>query len=74
MTRGECEKAIRVLCHKWREDCGLSNVPVEELHFSQFISWVRENYSSYLSFRSRMSPEYDAELWFDQEFNQLSRR
>jgi hypothetical protein len=74
MKKDDCERAIRSFCHKWREECGLSRTPPDQLSFSDFISWVRQNYSSYLKFRTSLSVDYDAEMWFDQEFNQTWRR
>ncbi|MGF1608858.1 MAG: hypothetical protein ACFCUQ_05650 [Kiloniellales bacterium] len=74
MKKAECEKAIRHLCHQWRRDCGLSNIPAEDLSFSSFLSWVQQNYSSYLDFRTTASASYDVEMWFDDEFKQNRRR
>ena len=74
MKKDECEQAIRSLCHNWREARGLSGAPPSELSFSDFISWLRQNYSQYLKFRTSTSVDYDAEMWFDQEFEQTWRR
>jgi hypothetical protein len=74
VKKEECEQAIRSLCHKWREASGLSATPPGELSFADFIAWVRQGYSQYLSFHTTTSVEYDAELWFDQEFQQSWRR
>lgn len=77
MKKAECERAIRHLCHKWREARGLSSVlaPGEHPDVSDFISWVRQGeYSGYLNFRTTTSVEYDVEMWFDQEFKQMWRR
>jgi hypothetical protein len=74
VTEEECEQAIRQLCHKWRNDCSLAETPNSDLRFSEFLHWVRQNYSSYLSFRTTTSVEYDVEMWFDQEFGQTWQR
>ena len=71
MKRDECERAIRYLCRRWREIAGFSKTPPEELMFSNFISWIRRNYPRYLKFHTKISVDYDAELWFAQEFNQI---
>jgi hypothetical protein len=74
MKKTDAEKAIRHLCHEWARVTGLPNPPVEQPSFAKFRSWLNENgYSNYLSFRSSISPLYDAELWFDQEFKQTWR-
>jgi hypothetical protein len=74
MKKSEAEKAIRYLCHQWRKEAGHAATPREELHFGEFLSWVRQNYSSYLQFRTTTSVSYDAEMWFDQEFGQAWAR
>jgi len=74
MKKAECEKAIRHLCHQWHRECGLSNVQAEDLSFSSFLSWVQQNYSAYLDFRTTTSVSYDVEMWFDDEFKQNWRR
>lgn len=70
MLKADCERAIRHLCHQWREAAGLKDVPASKLSFSTFLAWVRQNYSNYLTFRTTTSVEYDAEMWFDDEFKQ----
>lgn len=70
MKKAECEKAIRHLCHQWREESGNAETPLHQLSFSAFLTWVRQNYSSYLDFRTTISMPYDVEMWFDQEFKQ----
>lgn len=73
MPKGECEQAIRHLCHKWREERGYDNTPEGDLSFSQFYTWIEQNYSGYLRFRTTISVRYDVEMWFDQEFKQTWR-
>ncbi|HEY9714002.1 MAG TPA: hypothetical protein V6C72_11060 [Chroococcales cyanobacterium] len=70
MVKAECEKAIRHLCHQWRKAAGLDGTPTSQLSFSSFLSWVQQNYASYLAFRTSTSAEYDVEMWFDDEFKQ----
>ena len=49
--------------------------PGEDPNFFAFTAWLSEKgYSHYLNFRSRMGADYDAELWYDQEFKQTWRR
>lgn len=74
MKKAECKRAIRHLCHQWRRECGLSNVRPEDLSFSSFLSWVQQDFSSYLDFRTTTSVTYDVELWFDDGFKQSWRR
>jgi len=74
VVKAECEKAIRYLCHEWRKAEGLEGASASELSFLAFLSWVRQYYSSYLTFRTTTSVEYDAEMWFDDEFKQNWRR
>lgn len=68
MKKDECEKALRQLCHVWREECGQSSTPPLVLHFEDFYSWVQINYPSYLNFRTTTGVSYDVEMWFEQEF------
>jgi hypothetical protein len=73
MTKSEAEKAIRHLVHEWARDCGL-NIAVDHLSFLDFKAWIgREGYSHYLSFRSAVGPDYDAEIWFNHEMKQTRR-
>lgn len=74
MKKSECESIVRHLLHKWREDCGFDDTPEADLSFSKFYSWMEQNYSNYLVFRTTTSVRYDVEMWFDQEFNQTGRR
>jgi hypothetical protein len=73
MKKAECEKAIRHLCHQWARE--LSASEREHPSFSAFKTWLSQNhYSLYLDFGSTAAPDYDAEMWFDQEFKQTWRR
>lgn len=75
MKKDDCESAIRSLCHRWRSESGQAVRPAEQLSFIAFKNWLaQKGYSHYLSFRTTTSPDYDAELWFDQEFGQVGRR
>lgn len=74
MTKAESERAIRHLCHEWRTSSGRAATPESELSFSQFYTWVEQNYGSYLRFRTTTSVRYDVEMWFDQEFGLTWRR
>jgi hypothetical protein len=73
MKKAECEKSIRHLCHQWAE--GLSDVEREHPSFSAFKTWLSQNhYSLYHNFWSTTGPDYDAEMWFDEEFKLTWRR
>lgn len=73
MKKSEVEPAIRSLCWQWAET--LSPDEREHPSFTQFKSWLHANgYSLYLDFRSTTGSDYDAEMWFDQEFKQVWRR
>ena len=75
MKKDECEKAIRHLCGEWARDAALTHAELEHPSFSAFKAWLSEKgYSRYLDFRSVAGSDYDAELWFDQEFKQTWRR
>ena len=74
MKKHEAERAIRQLCHQWRNDCGLESASLSELHVSDFLSWLKQRFAAYLSFNTATSVEYDAEMWFDDEFKQNWRR
>lgn len=70
MLKADCENAIRHLCHQWRKEAGLDSTPASKLSVSSFLLWLRQNYASYLTFRTTTSVEYDVEMWFDDEFRQ----
>lgn len=75
MKKAEAEQAIRHLCHEWEKAKGVRFGPSDHPSFYEFSSWLSQNhYSHYLNFRSRMGAKYDAEVWFDEEFNQMWRR
>lgn len=74
MKKAECEKAVRSLCHDWRDTCGFMTTPMDKLNSYSFLSWLRENHPHWLKFRTTTSVEDDVELWFDQEFKQMWRR
>jgi hypothetical protein len=69
-TKPESERAIRQLCHVWRRLPENAEVSEQDLNPYGFIRWLRDNHSAYLRFRSVMSPEYEAERWFAEEFRQ----
>lgn len=73
LKKGECERAIRHLCHVWRQESGLANTPAGDLSFTRFLSWVQQSYPAYLIFRTSTLTSYDVEMWFDQEFKQTWR-
>jgi hypothetical protein len=73
MKKSECETAIRSLCHDWAKLRDIPSAPERQPSFVDFIGWVRQNYPRYLDFRTTTSVNYDAEMWFDQEFKQTWR-
>lgn len=73
MKKDEAEKGIRHLCYKWGELRNVVPDPAVQPNFSDFMSWVRENYPAYLDFRSTMPVADVVESWFDQEFRQTWR-
>jgi hypothetical protein len=73
MTKQESEKGIRYLCTEWAKLCGIQKPCVGQPSFSDFYSWVRQNYSHYLSFRSTLPVSDQVEAWFDDEFKQKWR-
>ena len=73
--KDECEKEIRHLCHEWAKEKGFVPSPDFDPGFYSFKSWLAEkHYSHYLRFRSTAGPDYDAEMWFDEEMKQTWRR
>jgi len=74
MKKADAERAVRHLCHQWRKECGVAETPEDQLSFYAFQTWVQQNYSSYLDFRTTTSVSYDLEMWFDDEFKQSWHR
>ncbi len=73
MKKADCEQPIKSLAIEWRAT--LNGEQYEHPSFANFKDWLRANgYSGYLNFRSRMSADFDAELWFDQALGQAWRR
>jgi hypothetical protein len=73
MKKAESEPAIRALATQWRDT--LPEEKRQHPSFLEFKAWMSKNhYSHYLDFRARMSADYDAELWFDDELSQNWRR
>jgi len=73
MQKGECETAIRHLCHRWAEIEG-SVTAGEDPKFFAFYAWVADHYPACLKFRTTTSVRFDVELWFDQEFKLAGKR
>jgi hypothetical protein len=71
MTKGECEQTIRHHYHVCRD---AEVPPNDQLSFCAFWSWLNQNHSAYLKFRTTTSVQYDIEMWFDQEFKLTWRR
>ena len=73
MKKNEAEKALRHLCGVWRKETGQEAVNEQDLHFSDYYSWITESHSVYLTFRSVMPVSDVVERWFDEEFHQTWR-
>jgi hypothetical protein len=73
MKKAECEAVIRQLCDQWAGLRGIFKQPEHQPNFSDFYSWMEQNYPRYLDFRTTTSARYDVEMWFDQEFRQTWR-
>ena len=73
MTKNEAEKHIRHLTSEWRRLEEYRSVDEQELSFSDFYSWLLENYPQLLDFRGRLPTRDVVEQWFDQEFHQTWR-
>jgi hypothetical protein len=73
MKKAEAESAIRHLCHVFAKERGLSMQPDAEPSFGEFLNWVRDNYPSYLNFRSVESVHSAVEWWWADEFQQKWR-
>ena len=72
MKKTEAETAIRALATEWA--MGLAEAEREHPSFSAFKTWLsQKGYSHYLSFRSIMGADHNAETWFDQELGQAWR-
>jgi hypothetical protein len=75
MKKDDCEAAISHLCGEWAHEAALTPADMEHPSFLAFKTWLaQKGYAHYLNFRSRAEADYDAELWFDQEFKQTWRR
>ena len=70
MTNQEAEQGIRHLCYEWAKLRGVPVPSVDQPSFSDFLSWVRQNYGPYLTFRTTGSVENQVERWFDDVFGQ----
>ena len=57
----------------WRDQEPQRQHANEELHASDFITWLRDNSPSLLKFRSVMPVTDVIESWFDQELKQIWR-
>ena len=73
MKKPEAEKQIRHLTSVWRNLEEYRSVDEQKLSFSDFYSWLKENYPQLIQFRSVMPTADVVEQWFDQEFHQTWR-
>ena len=75
LNKGECETANRSLSHEWAASKGI--IPSAEIitSYSEFGAWLEsKGDSNYLKFRSAADPDFNAEMWFDDEMKQNWRR
>ena len=70
MTRQESETVIRRLVEEWVELRGVTEGQSGAPSFSDFYSWLQQDYSPYLAFRSATSVRTDVERWFNEELGQ----
>ncbi len=70
-TKPESEQIVRRLCHDWQRE--QPEAMREHPSFTDFRIWLEARYTGVFSFRSRMSPLYDAEMWFADELGQRWR-
>jgi len=70
MTREESETVIRRLVEEWVELRGVTEEQSGAPSFSDFYSWLQQDYSPYLDFRSATSVQADVERWFNDELGQ----
>ena len=79
MKKAEAEQMIRHLCGEWANEKGLPHQSQRKAYFyasySEFKNWcIAKGYGNYFEFRSKLGANYDANLWFDNEFNQAGLR
>ena len=67
MTRQDGETVIRRLVKEWVELRGVTQGLSEVPSFSDFHSWLQQDYSPYLEFRSATSVRADVEHWLEDE-------
>ena len=67
MKKSEVKQAFPALVAAWKCERGFERTAAQELSFSDFLGWVRDNHPRYLNFRISTSPEYDMQQWFEDE-------
>lgn len=67
MTKEECEKAVRYLCHEWARETGADQ---QNPSFTDFMAWLRRHHPQHLNFRSTGGAAGAIERWFNLEFRQ----
>ena len=70
MTREESETVIRRLVEEWVDLRGVTEGQSGAPSFSDSYSWLQQDYSPYLEFRSATSIRVDVERWFNEELGQ----
>jgi hypothetical protein len=70
MKKEESEKVIEQLSYEWAKLQGLTMSADEQPSFADFYSWLQQNYSAVLRFKTTTSVRDDVERWFDRMFKQ----
>lgn len=73
MKKADAEAGIRHLCWEFAEQNGVAMDGAGAPSFGAFLRWVRENYPSYLDFRTAGSVADTVERWWAEEFKQTWR-
>ncbi|GEC59464.1 hypothetical protein ABIF38_002875 [Bradyrhizobium japonicum] len=72
--KADAERMIRHLALEWMGETGYEQKQGHYPSFSAFTTWLeRKHYSHYLKFRSRVSPRFEAEGWFESEIRDYWR-
>jgi hypothetical protein len=70
----EAERAIRHLALEWVHETGFEQKPGHYPSFGAFTTWLESRHlSHYLKFRSRVTPRFEAEGWFEAEIRDYWR-
>ena len=73
MKKPDAEREIRALVWVWRQQEPQRGLEKNQLHFSDFFRWIKDNSPGHLKFRSTVPIDYLIEMWFDDELKQRWR-